>query len=140
LSSARNGRFIFTLKLPRIIVLIQADDLELLKHPRVYALADEFLMDDLKTLALQRFKLVLHGLWISDTFVDCIQEIYSTTYGADDKLRQMVVHTAQEHLKELWKKTRFQDLVRENGDFAVDLVGRLSTIPCPNYWGHPLKS
>jgi len=102
------------------------DDLELLKDPRVYALADEFLMDDLKKLSLENFQSVLHELWISDTFVDCIQEVYNTTYRNNDHMREIVVQTSHDHLSKLWDQNRFQDLVRENGDFAVDLMGKLS--------------
>lgn len=85
-------------------------------------------MDDLKRLAVKNFHYVLHELWISDTFVDCIQEIYNTTYKNNDQMRGLVVQTAHDHLKKLWDQNRFQDLVRTNGDFAVDLMGKLSTV------------
>jgi hypothetical protein len=113
-------------KLIYIILIFPFDDPELLKHPQVYALADEFLMDDLKILAIKNFQLMLHKLWIRDTFVDCIEEIYTTIYRNNDQMRGTVVQTAHDHLKILWEQNRFQDLVRANGDFAVDLMGKLS--------------
>jgi hypothetical protein len=39
-----------------------------------------------------------------------------------------VVQAAPEYLNKLWDKTQFQDLVRKNGDFAVDLMGKTSKI------------
>jgi hypothetical protein len=84
-------------------------------------------MDDLKKLALKNSQSSSRDLWICDTFFDCIQEIYSTTYERDDQMRT-VVQAAQEYLNKLWDKTQFQDLVRKNGDFAVDLMGKTSKI------------
>jgi hypothetical protein len=83
-------------------------------------------MDDLKALALEKFQSLLDDLWMSDTFVDCIREIYSTTYKKDDQMRETVLGVAHEHFRQLWSKVKFRDLVRENGDFAVDFVDRFS--------------
>ncbi|KAN0106671.1 hypothetical protein V8E51_009547 [Hyaloscypha variabilis] len=48
------------------------DDLELLKHPRVYALAHMFRMEDLKSHTCRKFELELQQHWISDTLVDLV--------------------------------------------------------------------
>ena len=99
------------------------DDLELLRHPRVYALADTFRMEDLKSLLHGKFKLQLQEYWISDTFVDCIREVYSisTDFGSF-VIRDAVVEIASLHKKDLVQKRPFQELIREVGDFAVDLM------------------
>ncbi|KFY03940.1 hypothetical protein V490_00042 [Pseudogymnoascus sp. VKM F-3557] len=103
----------------------EGDDVELLRHPRVYALADMFRMEDLKTLACKKFELQLQQHWISDTFVDCIREVYMTS-RVSDATRKAVVRTVFLH-KELVNKQPFQDLIREVGDFAADLVSVLAT-------------
>ncbi|KAH8800734.1 BTB/POZ protein, partial [Xylogone sp. PMI_703] len=47
----------------------EGDDLELLRHPQVYALADMFRMENLKILSCQKFEQQLQQHWISDTLV-----------------------------------------------------------------------
>ncbi|KFY03482.1 hypothetical protein V490_00177 [Pseudogymnoascus sp. VKM F-3557] len=98
----------------------EGDDVELLRHPRVYALADMFRMEDLKTLVCKKFEAQLQQYWISDTFVECIREVYMTS-RVSEATRKAVVRTVFLH-KELVNKQPFQDLIREVGDFAVDLV------------------
>ncbi|KAI0010228.1 BTB/POZ domain-containing protein [Xylariaceae sp. FL0662B] len=100
------------------------DDDELAKHVRVYVTADFFLMDKLKVYALKRLKSELDRLWVSESFTYCIAEIYSATNESGKELRDAVVRVAKEHFEDLWVKKSFQALVREVGDFAVDLVGQ----------------
>jgi len=45
-----------------------------------------------------------------------------------------VVQATPNHLKSLCEKGTFRDLVRENGDFAVDLFGLLSMMHCEFLW------
>lgn len=96
-----------------------------MKHPRVYALADYFLMSDLKEYALKRFESKIQELWISEAFVDCIRAVY-TADEYDSRMRNAVVRVARTNIKKLWQRKRFQDLVREIGDFAVDLMAILT--------------
>ncbi|OJD16640.1 hypothetical protein ACJ73_08866, partial [Blastomyces percursus] len=37
-------------------------------------------------------------------------------------VKSAVVQTATKHLESLWQKKPFQDIVRGNGDFAVDMI------------------
>jgi len=99
----------------------EGDDLELLRHPRVYALADMFRMDDLKRLSCEKFELKLQTHWISDTFPDCIREVYLSSVDTDPAMRKAVVSVVSLH-QELAQKRPFQELIRSVGDFAVDLV------------------
>ncbi|KFY28058.1 hypothetical protein V491_00664 [Pseudogymnoascus sp. VKM F-3775] len=103
----------------------EGDDLELLKHLRVYALADMFQIENLKTIACKKFQQQLQHHWISDTFVDCIREVYMTSRDSD-ATRKAVVNVVSSH-QELVKKQPFQDLIREVGDFAVDLIIAMAT-------------
>lgn len=104
------------------------DDGELVKDVRVYLTADFFLMDELKAYALKRFQPKLQRLWISELLVDCIKEVYSFTDDSGKDLRDAVVEVAKEHFRELWDKIAFQALVRDVGDFAVDLMARFYTV------------
>ncbi|KAK8900789.1 hypothetical protein QC760_010553 [Botrytis cinerea] len=112
---------------PSEILDSEGDDLELLKHPRVFALADMFRIEQLKILACEKFKKQLQQHWISDTFPDCIREVYTTSNDIDIKtIRNAVVSVVALHKKELVEKRSFQELIREIGDFAVDLVLRVT--------------
>jgi len=81
-----------------------------------------FRMDDLKSLSCEKFELQLQTHWISDTFADCIREVYLSSMDTDPiEIRKTVVDVVSSH-RELVQKPAFQELIREVGDFAVDLV------------------
>ena len=78
-------------------------------------------MEDLKSLSCKKFEVQLEQHWISDTLVNCIREVYSTSTDVA-AVRKAVVKTVSSHKKDLVPKRPFQELIREVGDFAVDLV------------------
>ncbi|KAI1181521.1 hypothetical protein F5B17DRAFT_277152 [Nemania serpens] len=100
------------------------DDDELVKDLRVYVTAEFFMLDDLKHLALQRFKLKLDRLWISELLVDCVREVYASTTESEHGLRSVVIEVAYTYRADLWQRKEFRDLVHDGGDFAVDLMGK----------------
>ncbi|KAI1003694.1 hypothetical protein K3495_g4517 [Podosphaera aphanis] len=69
------------------------EDPELIKDVRVHALADMFLIDNLKELAGTKLekKLQNHQADAYTTVVDCAREIYENTHKSDYKIRNMVV-------------------------------------------------
>ncbi|EFY89471.1 BTB/POZ domain-containing protein [Metarhizium acridum CQMa 102] len=105
--------------------LNDTDDDELSKDVRVYQLADYFGVDGLKDDALQKFKAKITKLWVTELFVDCIRDVYQSTSDEKCKMRQAVVDVVNQHRSELWQRRPFKDLVREGGDFAVDLMSKL---------------
>ncbi|KAF2181491.1 hypothetical protein K469DRAFT_589178 [Zopfia rhizophila CBS 207.26] len=106
------------------------DDPPLLKDPRVYALADMFFLEDLKALSTAKLQLKLQDLWTSDSFPECVREIYASTPNSDRAMRSAVVEVARVHVRELGKKAIFKDLIREGGDFAVEYFESI-TFPAP---------
>jgi hypothetical protein len=85
-----------------------------------------FLMEDLKDLSCEKFESLLENQWKSDTFADCIREVYLTTGAVQSPLtRTLVVQEAAQHKTILMQKRPFQDLIRESGDFVVDLIQEL---------------
>jgi hypothetical protein len=80
-----------------------------------------FRIEELKTLSCNKFKLQLQKHWISDTFAECIREVYLTS-NSTDLIRKAVVDAVLLHRRELVQKRPFQDLVREGGDFAIDIM------------------
>ncbi|EFZ04530.2 ATP-dependent DNA helicase PIF1 [Metarhizium robertsii ARSEF 23] len=68
------------------------------------------------------FKMKINRLWVSEVFVDCIRDVYQSTSAANCKMRETVVDVARQHLSELWVRRPFKELIREGGDFGVDLM------------------
>jgi hypothetical protein len=86
-----------------------------------------FRIEELRELSCRKLELQLQKHWISDTFMDCVQEVYSTS---QDKaaIRTIVMSVAATHIQELIQKQYFQELIREIGDFAVDLMVKMASI------------
>lgn len=84
-------------------------------------------VEGLKVITCEKFDRQLQQHWISDTFPDCIREVYLTTNDVDSKsTRNSVVSAVALHNEGLIHKGPFQDLIREVGDFAVDLVLKMA--------------
>jgi hypothetical protein len=82
-----------------------------------------FRIEQLKVLSCEKFEKQLQKHWISDTLPDCIREVYSTsTNNESNTIRKSVVDVVTLHKRELVQKRSIQELIREVGDFAVDLV------------------
>lgn len=90
----------------------------------MYALADLFLMDDLKEQAIKKLTARLQNAKADEALVRCIKEVYDITTddGSHEKLRELVYEEAYSLLRHLWKLDEFRELVRDGGDFVVELV------------------
>ncbi|KAK7177394.1 hypothetical protein PSPO01_16560 [Paraphaeosphaeria sporulosa] len=102
------------------------DDSTLLKDPRVYALADMMLLEGLKALCVSKLKEKLKDLWASDSFPDCIREVYACTHHSGCDMRSAVLEIATAHAPELSDKEVFTDLLRDGGEFPVEYVTALT--------------
>ena len=78
-----------------------------------------FFLEDLKVVAIAKLQQKLQDLWISDSFPECIREIYATTPENYCEMRSAVVEVAKVHVRELGSKDVFKDLIREGGNAAV---------------------
>jgi hypothetical protein len=91
-----------------------------------------FFLKELKTLATRKLQEKLKGHWMSDSFPECIREVYSTTSNTDQEMRPAVVEVATAYAQHLGKKEIFKNVLQEGGDFAVDyvvaLTKKLSTV------------
>jgi hypothetical protein len=89
-----------------------------------------FFLGDLKALCTAKLQQKLQTLWTSDSFPECVREVYSSTSDSDRTMRSAVVEVAKTHIRELGEKAIFKDLIREGGDFAVDCFESvLSLVP-----------
>lgn len=103
-----------------------SDDDELLKDSRVYFLADEFFLHDLKDLALKRFQNKIDQLWATNGLTACLQEVYANTLKKEEEIRVAAMRTVCTHVNDLLSMSSFRLLVAEGGDLAVELVEALS--------------
>jgi hypothetical protein len=89
-----------------------------------------FFLYDLKDYCTAKLRQKLQILWTSDSFPECVREIYSSTPDSDRTMRSAVCEVAKAHVRELGIKDTFKDLIREGGDFTVDCFeGVLSLVP-----------
>lgn len=103
------------------------DDFELVKHPRVYALADLLDLDGLKKLCVAKFREQLVQHWISDTFTDAVREVYATTYSNDRAMKDPLVTIARQQAKSLIMRQDFIKLSKEVAEFSGDVLAAVVT-------------
>ncbi|UKZ54539.1 hypothetical protein TrVGV298_008348 [Trichoderma virens] len=96
--------------------------IDLLKDIRVYQLADYFQIPNLKNYAMRSLKLRLKKLYVSENFVGCIREVYGMSIEVSHDMRKEISDIARTHLTELWDKKSFRALLREGGDFVMDIL------------------
>jgi hypothetical protein len=84
-----------------------------------------FRIEDLTEVSCKKFKLQLQQHWISDTFPDCIREVYSISSNST-AVRKVIVDIVSSYNQELVQKRPSQELIREVGDFAVDLILKIA--------------
>ncbi|KAI0997376.1 hypothetical protein K3495_g10808 [Podosphaera aphanis] len=113
------------------------DDPELLKHVRVHTLADMFQINDLKALSEKKLQKALDSFEVSETtseFADCVRAGYSDTSRFLSVTREAMVIASVRNLGELGKEQGkpvmlkygyIRDLIRDCGDFAVDLTHQM---------------
>ncbi|KAF9728661.1 hypothetical protein PMIN01_13489 [Paraphaeosphaeria minitans] len=101
------------------------EDPSLIKHLRVYALADMFGVGDLKTMSMDRLKRETSERWNSDLFVASIEEVYQSGVKFPLTLRSDLLDVAAMHVHDITAKDDFRSLVYRGGDFVVEYVERL---------------
>ena len=85
-----------------------------------------FFLEDLKGLSEKKLQKKLKSGWMSDSFPDCIRQVYASTYNTHSSIRSIVVEVAVAHARELGKKEIFKDLLKEGGDFVVEYTDALA--------------
>ncbi|OPB42614.1 hypothetical protein A0O28_0037330 [Trichoderma guizhouense] len=100
----------------------KADDDDLLKDIRVYELADYFQIENLKNYAFQNFKTRIKTLWVSENLIDCIQEVYKLPSNVSYGIRTEIAKIVRKNLIDLWDRKAFRNLIREGGQFVIDIM------------------
>ena len=89
-------------------------------HAKVYALAEKYTIEGLKSLALKKFKTDLDLHWASADFLKAAKEVYTSTIPKDRPMRDVVVETFGRH-PYLLNSEAAQNTVREL-DLCYDLM------------------
>jgi hypothetical protein len=105
------------------------DDIGILKHLRVYWLADMLGTDALKTLAMEKAKAALEKNWVQADFSETVREVYSNTMPSDILIRGLMIETAKRHMGVLKTDQGFKDVLMEFGEFSGALILSDGTSP-----------
>ncbi|KAF2743366.1 hypothetical protein M011DRAFT_471520 [Sporormia fimetaria CBS 119925] len=95
-------------------------------HVHVYAIAEKYGLEGLKTLARQRFKDDLPILMKSSKFPEICHAVFETTIQTDRGLRDLVVQAFRAQL-ELHKDKKIRRMLNKTPDLALELYDML----CP---------
>lgn len=82
---------------------------------RVFAIAEKYLVTQLKTYALRDFKTTASKAWRVDDFADAIALAYTSTTDSDGGLRDIITQIVTKHAAKLYK-----DHLKPTGDRAYD--------------------
>ncbi|PGH16006.1 hypothetical protein AJ79_01986 [Helicocarpus griseus UAMH5409] len=103
------------------LVLEEADEQELFMHARVYVLANYFDVDGLKGLCAAKISRCTIFQEDLDSLVESIAEIYSIRNPCFS-MRQTISTKVKKDMKKLYEKKSFRKLLRQNAEFASDVI------------------
>ncbi|KAL2158847.1 hypothetical protein VTH06DRAFT_4039 [Thermothelomyces fergusii] len=90
-------------------------------HAKVYTLAEKYLIQGLKTLALQKFTSAIASSIDVDDYLEAAQEAYTSTIHDDRGLRDAIVETLYIHADWL-DKENVRRVIQNLGALTYDLV------------------
>lgn len=104
----------------------------LLDHLKVYALAQSLGMEGLRRMAYNRLleiiddlKPIAPGSPIAANVVELLRYVYAETHVAEDPMRYLISQFAVLNLPALQSTSELKELVRQDGDLAVDLMEKV---------------
>lgn len=92
---------------------------------QVYALAEKYDVQPLKSLAAKRFKIGITGQWETDDILMVLAEVYNTTPNTDRQLRDDILPVCARYSDELIVLPEFHEMLRNDGALAVDVARML---------------
>ena len=95
----------------------------MINNALVYAAADKYAIEPLKTLAKERFHELAKSAWLSlSSLTSIAREVFSTTPASDGGLRKIVVSRCMANLDVLLKDEGFKELLEEDGSLGSSLL------------------
>ena len=107
----------------------------LLLHIRLFQLADKYLIEPLKSLAVEKFNIRATNEWNTPSFLSALLEVYDPTFAAADAdlLRLIILENVKLHAKDLFHAAEhdaFRTAVLQAPEFLLayskDLTGDMS--------------
>ncbi|KAI9772811.1 MAG: hypothetical protein M1839_002284 [Geoglossum umbratile] len=89
---------------------------------RVYALADKYDIQELKSLAESRFRIWATTYWIHPDFPDMVRDVYNSTPSTDRGLRNIVEKVLVDHALEVTEQPRFKELLVEIVELGLVVI------------------
>ena len=98
---------------------------------RMFALADKYLIKPLKTLSANKFEGRAATEWQTPAFASAIAEIYSIIPDYEPRLKNIVLHEANNNRSELLSQSHdfkeFREVMRKHAAFAADVSESLTS-------------
>jgi len=99
---------------------------------QVYVLADKYLLEPLRTYAIEELGERMMRNWKEPSFADAVATIYGLTSGEQNEMRNLALQSACAYATELFGKdtkcTAFREMARSTPEFAVDVAGALAEV------------
>lgn len=97
---------------------------DLVKHAKIYIIGEKYDIQDLKTLARERYASNLFLCWNSSGFVQSIELVFDGTpdIAAGDNLRLTIVDAASIRAVELLQREDFSQLLQDRGDISTAIL------------------
>lgn len=105
-----------------IDIATQIRDPNLIIHANVYAVAEQYAIDGLKAVALEKFVAETKVHWATEDFLQAVELVYSSTPEHDRGLRDVVRNTFYERKRDLMDKENVKRYLREVPDLAYDVL------------------
>ncbi|KAH8901904.1 hypothetical protein BR93DRAFT_932736 [Coniochaeta sp. PMI_546] len=100
-------------------------DPNLIIHANVYTLGEQYAVEGLKAVALEKFVAEVKVHWATEDFLQAVEHVYSSTPEHDRGLRDVVRNTFYEHRRELMDRENVKRYLRDVPDLAYDVLMHL---------------
>lgn len=100
-------------------------DPNLIIHANVYALGEQYGVEGLKAVALQKFSKEVDVHWATDDFLQAAELVYNSTPEHDRGMRDVIKNTFYRHRRELLDRENVKRYLRDVTDLAYDVLMHL---------------
>lgn len=103
----------------------------LLFNTKVYIAADKFDIPALKKLATEKYTASVSDHWNSPEFCEGAHFLWNNSMAGDRTLRDVVITAGHQNFKSLLDRGEFVTLMKEHGDFGLEIAKGLKGIRTP---------
>lgn len=96
-----------------------------LNNVLVYALAEKYDIETLKTMSRQKFARCSQYYWANDDVLTLLQLVYETTPSTDRGLRDIMLDIYSEHRDDLMRNPRLPGVLEKDAAMAFDIFKRV---------------